>query len=294
MHYRQITVIGCGLIGGSFAASIRAHRVVGTVVGCDRPEVLEQAIKAGVIDRGEPDPVRACAESEFVLLATPVGAIIDLIERLGPVLPESTLISDVGSSKLEIMERARSVFGAAVQHRFVGGHPMAGKEQGGISYMDPKLFANAVWLVTPSEGQNLESGSVAHYLKLVRRTGARIVPVDAARHDRLVAWISHLPQMVSTAIANTVQDFEDEIRRELGDVPELQAIGGRALREMTRTAASPYVMWRDVALTNSGNIGEALHRLEQRLAYIRENLRSPALREEFARANKFAREQRQG
>ena len=294
MHARQITVIGCGLIGGSFAGSIRAHRMVDIVVGCDRPEVLEQARQAGIIDRGDTDPVQACAGSDFVLLATPVGTIIDLIERLGPVLPESTLISDVGSSKREIMDRAKSVFGAAAAHRFLGGHPMAGKEQGGISYMDPKLFASAVWLVTPLEEQNLEAGNIANFLKLVRRTGARVVALDAARHDRLVAWISHLPQMVSTAIANTIQDFEDEIRNEFGDMPELQAIGGRALREMTRTAASPYVMWRDVALTNSGNIGEALHRLEQRLAHIRENLKSPELRKEFARANKFARDQHEG
>jgi prephenate dehydrogenase len=118
------------------------------------------------------------------------------------------------------------------------------------------------------------------FLELVRGIGARVVEFDLARHDRLCAWISHLPQMLATALAATVLD-------ELGDDPELLAIGGRALREMTRIASSPYSMWRDIALTNSKNIEEALMRLEQRLAHIRENLRTPELKAEFERGNRF-------
>jgi len=106
--------------------------------------------------------------------------------------------------------------------------------------------------------------------------------MDLARHDRLCAWISHLPQMLATALAATVE-------AELGDDPELHAIGGRALREMTRIAASPYSMWRDVALTNTANIAEALERLEQRLVRLRENLTTPELEREFERAHRFTR-----
>jgi len=129
-------------------------------------------------------------------------------------------------------------------------------------------------------GQNIEAGWSGEFLELVRGIGARVVSLDLARHDRLCAWISHLPQMLSTALAAAVLD-------ELGEDPELLAIGGRALREMTRIASSPYSMWRDVALTNTRNIQEALAKVEQRLAHIRENLRTPELKAEFERGNRF-------
>ncbi|HEU4634862.1 MAG TPA: prephenate dehydrogenase dimerization domain-containing protein, partial [Edaphobacter sp.] len=110
--------------------------------------------------------------------------------------------------------------------------------------------------------------------------GTRTLDMDARRHDEMCAWVSHLPQMLSTAFAALLQD-------RFGDAPEIAAIGGRALRETTRLGASPYSMWRDIALTNTGPIAETLSALEQRLAHVRENLRTPELREEFALANQF-------
>jgi predicted alpha/beta hydrolase family esterase len=136
-----------------------------------------------------------------------------------------------------------------------------------------------VWLLVPQAGQDLESGRIREYRDLLEHIGARVVMMDAERHDRLCAWISHLPQMIATALAATlVDEFSDA---------DLLAIGGRALREMTRISSSPYSMWRDIAYTNAANISDALQQLEQRLAHIRENLRSPQLREEFEKANSF-------
>jgi len=277
---QQITIVGTGLIGGSFALALKKHGFAGRIVGCDREPVLLHAKVAGVIDEGFADPVRAARGSQIVLLATPVGGILDLIERIGPTLAEGTLLTDVGSTKSEIAARAQAVGGANAATRFLPGHPMAGKERSGIEQADGDLFNNAVWLVTPLPGQDVEAGLSGEFLGLVRGLGARIVALDPARHDRLCAWISHLPQMLSTALAAAVLD-------ELGDDPELLAIGGRALRETTRIASSPYSMWRDIALTNTRNIEEALARLEQRLAHIRENLRTPELKAEFERGNKF-------
>jgi len=277
---RQITIVGAGLIGGSFALALKKHSFAGSIVGCDREPVLARAKAAGAIDNGISDPLQAARGSQIVLLATPVGGILDLIERIGPTLDEGALVTDVGSTKGEIAERAQAVFGSNAAARFLPGHPMAGKERSGIEQADADLFENAVWLFTPLPGQDVEAGLSGEFLDLVRSIGARIVVMDLARHDRLCAWISHLPQMLSTALAATVLD-------ELGDDPELLAIGGRALREMTRIAASPYSMWRDIALTNSQNIEEALLRLEQRLAHIRENLRTPELRAEFEEGNRF-------
>ncbi|HXP46393.1 MAG TPA: prephenate dehydrogenase [Terriglobales bacterium] len=280
MPIQQITIVGTGLIGGSIALALKKRGFAGRIVGCDREPVLLHARAAGVIGEGFADPVRAARGSQVVLLATPVGGILDLIERIGPTLAEGTLLTDVGSTKGEIAARAQAVFGANAATRFLPGHPMAGKERSGIDQADGDLFNNAVWLVTPLPGQDVEAGLSGELLGLVRGLGARIVALDPARHDRLCAWISHLPQMLSTALAATVID-------ELGDDAELLAIGGRALRETTRIAASPYSMWRDIALTNTRNIEEALARLEQRLAHIRENLRTPELKAEFERGNKF-------
>ncbi len=260
--------------------AIRAAGMDSRIVGCDRPAVLERAIKVGAIDTGVEDPVEAVKGSDLIFLATPVGAIIDLIERIGPIASPDALITDSGSTKKEITERARTVFGDQGADRFLGGHPMAGKEHGGIDYAEASLFRNAVWLLTPFQPQKLESGKGHAYRELLEKIGAKVIRMAVERHDHLCAWISHVPQMLSTALAGALVE-------EFGDDPELHAIGGRALREMTRIASSSYSMWRDIAHTNTGNIEHALSRLEQRLAHIRESLRSQALREEFELANRF-------
>jgi prephenate dehydrogenase len=280
MAFRQITIIGTGLIGGSLGLAVKAAGFGGKIVGCDRQAVLDRARPMRAIDLGTEDPVEAIQGSDLIVLATPVGAIIDLIERIGPLASPNALITDVGSTKKEIVDRARSVFGENAMRRFIGGHPMAGKEHGGLENAESRLFANAVWLMVPQPGQDMESGKIKDLRDLLESIGARIIRMDAERHDRLCAWISHLPQMISTALAGALVE-------EFGQNPDVHAIGGRALREMTRIASSPYSMWRDIAYTNAGNIEHALHQLEQRLAHIRENLKSPALREEFDRGNSF-------
>jgi prephenate dehydrogenase len=277
---KQITIIGTGLIGGSLALALKKHAPGMRIIGCDREPVLKEALKLGAVDDGASTPEQAVRDSDLVVLATPVGSIIDLVERIGPLAPPNSLITDVGSTKVEIMARAKDVFGGDVAQRFLPGHPMAGKENGGIAHADAELFAGAVWLVTPYPGQDLSSGATGEYLQLLNQIGARVLPVDPVRHDRICGWVSHLPQMLSTALASTLVE-------ELANDSDANAIGGRALREMTRIAQSPYSMWRDVALTNTKNIQAALLRVEQKLAHIRENLRTRELEEEFERANKF-------
>ena len=279
--FKQITIIGAGLIGGSFGLAAKASGNGSRIVGCDRAHVLERARKMGALDAGAEDPLEAVKGSDLVLLATPVGTIIDLIERIGPVIPPHVLITDVGSTKKDILERARAVFGSQVGERFLGGHPMAGKEHSSIFSADPTLFRGATWFFVPSgPQQNLSSAPIMEYRKLLERMGANVTILEAERHDRICAWISHLPQMVSTALAGILLD-------EFGDSPDLQGITSRGLREMTRTASSPYSMWRDVAHTNTANLEKALSALEQRLSQIRENLRTQGLKEQFEQANKF-------
>lgn len=276
---RQLTIIGTGLIGGSFALAIRKAGFTGRITGCDRPLVLAQAKRLGVIDIGIMELRQAVEGSDVILLATPVGAIIDLLEE-APTFPREALITDVGSTKAAIVDRARSIFGDAAKTRFLPGHPMAGKENSGVAEATADLFEGAVWLFTPIPGQDIESGGAAEFVDWVRRIGARVLTVDLSRHDLICAWVSHVPQILSTALAASLYDEFD------GDA-DAQAIGGRALREMTRIASSPYSMWRDIALTNTNNIEQALMRLEQRIAHIRENLRTRELEEEFTRGQRF-------
>jgi prephenate dehydrogenase len=282
MPIRQITIIGTGLIGGSFALALKKCGFKGKIVGCDQPAILREARRLRAIDQSVTDCFEACRGSQLILLATPVGRIIELIEHLPPHLEGDVLVTDVGSTKEEISLRAQKAFGRQAARRFLPGHPMAGKEQSGIRAADRELFRGAVWFLTPLPGQRIDSGMAREYLSWLRKMGARIEMVDAAEHDEICAWISHLPQMVSTALAAVLVE-------EYGERAPLAESGGRALAEMTRIAASPYSMWRDIALTNKTRLAHALTRLEQRLAYIREHLDRRELAEEFERAQRLKR-----
>jgi prephenate dehydrogenase len=280
MAIRQITIIGTGLIGGSFALALRKRKFAGRIVGCDREGTLERARMRGAIDDGTANPGDAVRGSQLVVLATPVLAIVDLIERVGPVLPANALLTDVGSTKLAVAQRAVKVFGKKAGKRFLAGHPMAGKELSGVDYADPDLFENAAWFLTPLSGQNLHEGLFAEFAGWIDQIGARIAILPPDEHDRLCAWISHVPQMMSTALAAALVE-------EFGEEAPLLPAGGRALCEMTRISASPYSMWRDIAISNKKNLEDALLKVEQRLAHIRENLATRQLAEEFERAHQL-------
>ncbi len=282
MPIRQITIIGTGLIGGSLALALKKRRFAGRIVGCDRDATLDKARNRGAIGEGFSNPGDAVRGSQVVVLAPPVLAIVDLIERLGPALPAKTLVTDVGSTKTAVAQQALKVFGKNAGKRFLAGHPMAGKELSGVDYADADLFQNAVWFLTPLAGQNLNvnEGLFAEFAGWIDQIGARLAMLPPDEHDRLCAWISHLPQMISTSLAAALVE-------EFGDEAPLLAAGGRALREMTRISASPYSMWRDIAISNKKNIEDALFKLEQRLAHIRENLGTRQLAEEFELAHQL-------
>lgn len=281
----RVFIAGTGLIGASVGLALRDAGFRGDIVGTGPTEAtLATAQKTGAIDRWVP---RANADSEaakadLVLLAGPVLAIEDWMQRLAPVLSERTLVTDVGSTKAQIAALGAKLYNQPGRARFLPGHPMAGKESGGAALAEASLFRGAMWLFTPQAGV-VPSEIEVEWRAWVAKFGARTMDLDPARHDELVAWVSHLPQMLSTALAALLEEtFADADARD-----QIAAIGGRALRETTRLGASPYSMWRDIALTNSEPIAATLHALEQKLAQIRENLRTPELKEEFRLANEF-------
>jgi prephenate dehydrogenase len=283
---RRVLIIGTGLIGGSIGLALRAAGFDGEITGTGPTiETLQIAQERGAIDSWCPasSAIAVATQCDVVVLAGPVLPILDWMQRLAPMLREHQLVTDVGSTKLEISGHATRLYNQPGKARFLPGHPMAGKESGGAALAEATLFRNAMWLFTPSLIA-APSALEIKWREWVGRFGARTMDLDPARHDEICAWVSHLPQMLSTALAALLEETfgSDPVRRE-----EIAAIGGRALRETTRLGASPYSMWRDIALSNTEPIAAALHALEQRLAHVRENLRTLELKEEFRLANDF-------
>jgi prephenate dehydrogenase len=283
----RIAILGTGLLGTSVGLALRAAGFGGSIVGWNRStEGAQTALAMGAIDRIAADPLQAAKESQLTLLALPIYATLDYMEKLSGLLGPEQLVTDVGSTKGQITQAAGRLFNTPERAGFLPGHPMAGKERGGAALGDATLFRNAVWLFTevPTwERSSASSTLVKGWREWVAAMGSRTLELDPARHDELVAWVSHLPQLLATALSALLQE-------QVGGAPELKDVGGRALREMTRLGASPYSMWRDIAATNTEAIQATLLALEQRLAHLRENLRTPELRAEFEVANRFRRE----
>lgn len=310
MREPRVLLLGTGLIGSSIGLALQALRpgFSGRVLGWDaNPGELAAALQSGAIEEALPsrEAVLTPGVADIYVLATPVLPILDWMGKLAPVLGEDHLVTDVGSTKLLITEHAVKLFNAPGRARFLPGHPMAGKESGGAARAEAGLFRGAAWIFTEerpagesggeSEQESVgESGQAqaagggrrleARWRGLVEGFGAVTLALPAGRHDELCAWVSHLPQMLSTGLAALL---EETFAGDPQGRAALEAMGGRALRETTRLGSSPYSMWRDVALTNTVPLAATLLALEQRLAHLRENLRTPELRAEFERANRF-------
>jgi prephenate dehydrogenase len=281
----RIAILGTGLLGTSVGLALRAAEFKGSIIGWNRgPIGARYALESGAIDGFAPDPFTGAREADVTVIAVPIFATLDLMEQLSSLGPEH-LITDVGSTKKQITEVAHRLFNTTERAGFLPGHPMAGKEHGGADNADASLFRGTVWLFTddPRWKRSERAAELADdWRDFVAAMGAKTLDLDPARHDELVAWVSHLPQFTATALSAVLEE-------EVGEAPELKDVGGRALREMTRLGSSPFSMWRDIAHTNTEAIERALLALEQRLALLRENLRTPVLRDEFERANKFRR-----
>jgi prephenate dehydrogenase len=284
MPIERITILGTGLIGASLGLAFRANGFTGILAGWDPdPAELHTALTRGAITVSADDPITAAAASDVVVLAGPVFTILDWLDRLAPILTDEQLVTDVGSVKGAICAHAGDKYNAPGRPGFLPGHPMAGKEVGGAANADATLFLGSVWLFTePAGGHGSPAAQAlaAAWRAWIAKLGCRVIDLNPERHDVLCAWISHLPQFVSTALSALLED-------EFAANAELLPIGGRALREMTRLGASPFSMWRDIAHTNADAIARAIDALEQRLAHLRENLKTPELRDEFERANAF-------
>lgn len=263
----RLAILGTGLIGGSLGLVWAQRRPELTIVGHDQPEVLERAEERGAIDEKAADPVSAVTEADLVVLATPLATTLRLLDSIAEHLPEGSLVTDVASVKQPVLEQAQDVLPNHVH--FLGGHPMAGAEHSGIDHADPLLFENAVYSLCLPDGTDEAAleGPLAPIVDLVETSGGRPLVLDAERHDQLVAAVSHVPQLLAVSLVNLVASTEDNDDSDLA----LQLAGG-GFRDMTRIAASPFGMWRDVLVGNEGAIHDALSRFRRHLREMRNRL----------------------
>jgi prephenate dehydrogenase len=283
--FKRVAILGTGLIGGSFGLALRKLRPRPRVVGWDKPEVLRQARKRGAIDRGEANLARAVAGADLVFIALPVGAVLEHLPEIAAAASPRALVTDTASSKRAICDQAATCFTGSTL--FLGGHPMAGKEVSGVAAAEAKLFDGARYALirrpaaSPANALSVETDArVQTFVALLAKLGAQIIWLDAAGHDRAAAFVSHLPQLLSVALAGVVRDQTDE-----SGLPLILA--GRGLRESLRLAGSPYALWRDIVLTNSDNIDRALDRMSQAIENLRPLLRRRELEDEFAAAGEL-------
>lgn len=285
MPIERIAILGTGLIGSSVGMALRQNGFSGTIVGWDRdPAQVAAALSRSAIDVIAEEPLTAAVESDLILLSGPVFSILEYLDQLAFILKTHQLVTDVGSVKSVLCQHAAGGYNDSDKPGFLPGHPMAGKEVGGAANADADLFRDAVWLFTECANASAMSPAAqekaVEWRAWVQKFGCRVLELDPDRHDELCAWVSHLPQYLSTALSALLEEKfpHDE---------DLRAIGGRALREMTRLGASPYSMWRDIAHTNTEAVSATLLALEQRLTHLREHLKTPELRDEFELANRF-------
>lgn len=267
-----VTVAGVGLIGGSFAMALRRIGYRGRILGVSSPQTLEVAAKLSVIDDGCPLET-ALPQSDLVYMAQPVERIIDQLGQVRELVPKHALVTDAGSTKSSIIERARALFEDGPH--FVGGHPMAGKEGRGVRLAEAELFAGALYALVPTGEALPESPVVEEFCGWLDAMGCRRRVMPASQHDKVVAWTSHLPQLVSTALAAA-------IGTQLQDGRDLE-IAGDGLRDMTRLAASPHAVWSGILKTNPGPIDEALAAVVQELEGLRDALGDGSAEEHFQR-----------
>ena len=260
-----VTIAGTGLIGGSFALALRRAGFAGKIIGVSSPAATRAALDRGVIDAALP-LAEAAAQSDVVYLSHTIERILETLGALDSLVRPGTLITDAGSTKQAIVERARQTI---QRGRFVGGHPMAGKEARGVEAADADLFRGRPYVLTGNDPE-LENW--------IAKIGARLVRLEPAEHDRLVALVSHVPQLLSTALASLI-----------ADCPAAASVAGPAAAGLTRLALSPYDIWRDIFATNAVEIDAALRTAIARLEEFRRQLGSrPDMEAIFARAAQAA------
>lgn len=289
LHFKQMTIIGVGLIGGSLGMIVRREGLAETVVGVGRRiDNLKTALEVGAIDRYVSDPREAVRDADMVILATPVDTYEQHLTQWGSLLRPRTIVSDVGSVKGNLVIQAENRLPKLV--RFVGAHPIAGKEKTGVAAGSVTLFKGARCIVTPTPRTDPEA--LRAVTELWERTGSTVLSMDPFLHDKILGAVSHLPHVAAFSLINALAEVRDRMTPDL----DLRLHSGGGLRDTTRIAASSPEMWRDICLWNRENLVQLIEVYERHLRHLKELIRSgdgPNLEKELEQA-KMVREQLNG
>jgi len=276
----RVTILGTGLIGGSFALALRKYTTDMHITGWDRAEVLCEAQARSTLDEAfSAELVPALQNADLIYIALPIAATLDLLPEVARHAPAHALVTDACSTKVRIVESAAKLYPAANGPLFLGGHPMAGRELSGIAHADADLFrGNTYALIGASSAK--DDPRVSAFVKILEKVGARPLWLGAQQHDYAVGLASHLPQLAAVALAGFLYDHLDE-----NGLPI--TLAGPGLRDSLRLAGSPYSTWRDIVLTNQEVLSASLDLFARRLDDLREKLASRELEADFDAANEL-------
>jgi prephenate dehydrogenase len=273
--FSSIAIVGFGLIGGSLALAVREQWPGTTIVAIDREPVVEAARRMRAADAGGSDLTLA-AEADLVVLAAPVRQNIALLERIAAISGSRALVTDVGSTKRAMIDAARKTSPAL---RFIAGHPLAGAASGGLDAARVDLFRGKPWILTPTGDNN--PADIIRLRTFVSDLGAHPRTMDHDAHDALMAYVSHLPQLVVSSLMDVVG--------EVAGADGLELAGG-GLRDTTRLASSPATTWRDVTATNRDALADALDTMIEALQRLKADLSAgQELQRVFDSAEKWKR-----
>lgn len=263
VHFKQVAIIGVGLIGGSLGMTLRRKGLADRIVGVGRRvDNLKTAVELGAIDRYVADPQEGVRGADLVILATPVDTYERHLHEWAHCLAPGAIVSDVGSVKGPLVERSESALPAGVY--FVGGHPIAGKEKTGVAAGSDQLFKGARCILTPTT--RTDPTALERVRQLWEEAGSIVLTMDPYQHDQILGAVSHLPHAVAFALMNALAELRDQ------QLPSLDLVGhsGGGLRDTTRIAASSPEMWRDIFLWNRDNVLSYIDRYAQALEVLKQ------------------------
>ena len=251
--FKRVTIVGVGLMGGSFGLALKKYQLASEVIGFShRQSSLVNALKVKAIDEGHTDVAKAIRNSDLIVLATPVSTIVQLFATISPHLKRGCIVTDLGSTKVEIVEAAEKKLPNHVY--FIGSHPMTGSEQTGVEFARAELFENAHCILTPtSKTSPVAKEKIKH---LWTKMGAKIALLSPVEHDEILSYISHLPHLLAYGLMETIpQKFLE------------YATPG--LKDTTRIASSSPQVWNDICIANSKNVIKALDECVKALSHLR-------------------------
>jgi prephenate dehydrogenase len=272
-----VAIVGVGLIGGSFGLALRKAGFKGEIIGVSSQPAIQAGLRSGAISSSA-TLAQAAARADLLYLGQPVDRILQTLEQLGPVAPARCLITDAGSTKTAIVQQASECLRSAT---FLGGHPMAGKEKRGAAAADAELFRNRPYVLTPASPESPASRDFRSWLELIGATTIDMSPQD---HDATVAFTSHLPQLLSTALAATLGRQAN---------PNLQRVFGTGLLDMTRLALSSPDLWLSILETNKTQVNIALETLIDVLVELKSVVQNDASASFFAAGAAFSSQLRE-